>query len=160
MREVVRRIDIDQPVFDLMTLAAVRATGSESQELASLLLGGFAAVALLLAAIGIYGVVAYNVGRRTREFGIRMSLGAQQGDVLRLVIRRGVLLTGAGLALGLAGAFGLTRVMQDLLYGIGATDPATFAAVTAVLAAVTLLAGYLPARRATQVDPVLTLREE
>ncbi|MDR3700504.1 MAG: ADOP family duplicated permease [Candidatus Sulfopaludibacter sp.] len=160
MREVVRRIDIDQPVFDVMTLATVRAAGSESQELASLLLGGFAAVALLLAAIGIYGVMAYNVGRRTREFGIRMSLGAQPGDVLRLVIRRGIVLTAAGLALGLAGAFGLTRLMQDLLYGIGATDPATFAAVTAVLAAVTLLAGYLPARRATRVDPVLALREE
>ncbi len=160
MREVVRRIDIDQPVFDVMTLATVRAAGSQSQELASLLLGGFAAVALLLAAIGIYGVAAYNVGRRTREFGIRMSLGAQPGDVLRLVIRRGLLLTAAGIALGLAGAVGLTRVMQDLLYGIGATDPATFAAVTTVLAAVTLLAGYLPARRATRVDPVLALREE
>ncbi len=160
MREVVRRIDIDQPVFDVMTLATVRAAGSQSQELASLLLGGFAAVALLLAAIGIYGVAAYNVGRRTREFGIRMSLGARPRDVLRLVIRRGILLTAAGIALGLAGAVGLTRIMQDLLYGIGATDPATFAAVTAVLAAVTLLAGYLPARRATRVDPVLALREE
>jgi ABC-type antimicrobial peptide transport system permease subunit len=160
MRGVVRQVDLDQPVFDVMTLAAVRAAGSESQELASLLLGGFAVVALLLAAIGIYGVVAYQVVLRTREFGIRMSLGAQPGDVLRLVIRRGMALTAIGIALGLAGAFGLTRVMENLLYGIHATDPATFMGVTVILGAVTLLAGYLPARRATRVDPLVALREE
>ncbi|SPE39258.1 conserved membrane hypothetical protein [Candidatus Sulfopaludibacter sp. SbA3] len=160
MRGVVRHVDIDQPVFDVMTLGAVRAAGSTSQELASLLLGGFAVVALLLAAIGIYGVMAYNVGRRTREFGIRMSLGAKPGDVLRLVIRRSLVLTAIGIALGVAGALGLTRVMQNLLYGVGATDPTTFLAVTALLAAVTLFAGYLPARRATRVDPMLALREE
>jgi ABC-type antimicrobial peptide transport system permease subunit len=160
MRAIVRQVDLDQPVFDVMTLAAVRAAGSESQELASLLLGGFAMVALLLAAIGIYGVVAYQVGQRTREFGIRMSLGAQPGAVLRLVIRRGMAITAIGIVLGLAGAYGLTRVMENLLYGVRATDPATFIGVTIILGAVTLIAGYLPARRATRVDPVLALREE
>ena len=160
IREAVQRIDVDQPVFDVMTMSAARAAGSTSQELISLLLGGFAVLALVLAAIGIYGVVAYNVGRRTREFGIRMSLGAQRSDVLRLVAGRGLVLTATGIAIGLAGAYALTSVMKDLLYGVGATDPITFAAVTAILAAVTLLAGYLPARRATRIDPVLALRDE
>jgi putative ABC transport system permease protein len=160
IREVVQRIDVDQPVFDVMTMSAVRAAGSTSQELISLLLGGFAALALVLAAIGIYGVVAYNVGRRTREFGIRMSLGAQRSDVLRLVAGHGLVLAATGIAIGLAGAFALTSVMKDLLYGVAATDPITFAAVTVILAAVTLLAGYLPARRATRIDPVLALRQE
>jgi putative ABC transport system permease protein len=157
---VVQRIDVDQPVFDVMTMSAVRAAGSTSQELISLLLGGFAGLALVLAAIGIYGVVAYNVGRRTREFGIRMSLGAQRSDVLRLVAGRSLVLAATGIAIGLAGAYALTSVMKDLLYGVAATDPITFAAVTTILAAVTLLAGYLPARRATRIDPVLALREE
>jgi putative ABC transport system permease protein len=156
----VQRIDVDQPVFDVMTMSAVRAAGSTSQELISLLLGGFAGLALVLAAIGIYGVVAYNVGRRTREFGIRMSLGAQRSDVLRLVAGRSLVLAATGIAIGLAGAYALTSVMKDLLYGVAATDPITFAAVTTILAAVTLLAGYLPARRATRIDPVLALREE
>jgi putative ABC transport system permease protein len=156
----VQPIDVDQPVFDVMTMSAVRAAGSTSQELISLLLGGFAGLALVLAAIGIYGVVAYNVGRRTREFGIRMSLGAQRSDVLRLVAGRSLVLAATGIAIGLAGAYALTSVMKDLLYGVAATDPITFAAVTTILAAVTLLAGYLPARRATRIDPVLALREE
>ncbi len=160
VRGIVRGLDVDEPVFDVMSMASVRARSSQMHELISILLCGFAGVALLLAVIGIYGVMAYNVSRRTREFGIRISLGARPSDVLRLAVRRGMALAFAGIGLGLAGAWGLTRLLSDLLYGVSTVDPATFIVVTVLLAAVTLLAGYLPARRATRVDPVLALREE
>ena len=160
IRDVIRKLDVDQPVFDVMSMDAVRAAGSASQQLASLLLGGFAMVALLLAGIGIYGVMSYNVGRRTREFGIRMSLGAAPGDVLSMVARGGARMAAAGIAIGLAGSFALTRLLDGMLYGVKATDPATFAGVTVLLTAVALGAGFVPARRATRVDPVLAMREE
>jgi len=160
VREIVRRQDADQPVFQVRKLEEVLAEGRMPEKLAACLLGAFAAVALLLAAIGIYGVMAYSVSRRWREFGIRMSLGAQPGHVLRMVLRQGALLAAAGIAVGLAGAFALTRAMGSLLYRIGATDPRTFAGVTVLLAAVALAAAYLPARRATRVDPVAAVREE
>jgi predicted permease len=158
MRSLVRSVDIDQPVFQVATMDATRATGRASQQLATSLLGSFAAVALLLAAIGIYGVIAYSVGQRTREFGIRMSLGARRLDVLRLVVRQGLLLAAIGIAVGLAGAFALTRLLSSLLYGVNATDPVTFAGVTGLLAAVAIAASFLPAWRATRVDPVIALR--
>jgi len=158
MRSLVRSVDIDQPVFQVATMDATRATGRASQQLATSLLGSFAAVALLLAAIGIYGVIAYSVGQRTREFGIRMSLGARRLDVLRLVVRQGLLLAAIGIAVGLAGAFALTRLLSSLLYGVNATDPVTFAGVTGLLAAVAVAASFLPAWRATRVDPVIALR--
>jgi putative ABC transport system permease protein len=126
----------------------------------TVLLGGFAAAAVLLAVIGLYGVLAYLVAQRTREMGVRVALGAQPGDVLRLTLGRGIRLTLLGLGLGLLGALLLTRVMASLLYGVTATDPATFAAVAALLAVVALLASYLPARRAARVDPVVALRSE
>jgi putative ABC transport system permease protein len=160
MRNVVRGVDIDQPVFQVGTMEAARATSQGSLRLATSLLGCFAAVALLLAAIGIYGVIAYSVGQRTREFGIRLSLGARRFDVLRMVVRQGLVLAAAGIAVGLAGAFALTRLLSSLLYGVNATDPLTFAGVTGLLAVVAIAASFLPAYRATRVDPVIALRCE
>jgi ABC-type antimicrobial peptide transport system permease subunit len=120
----------------------------------------FAGLALTLAAIGIYGVISYAVSQRMQEFGLRMALGAQAGDVQRLVLRQGVKLALVGVALGLVGALGLRRVLRSLLYEVSAADPMTFAAVSAIAIAVAALACYLPARRATAADPANALRSE
>jgi ABC-type antimicrobial peptide transport system permease subunit len=125
-----------------------------------LLLGIFASVAMLLAIVGIYGVVAYTVARRTREMGIRVALGAQRWDIVKSVVAQGMVPTMIGVVLGLLGAFGLTRVLDSLLYGVSATDPATFVALAAGLGLVATVACYVPARRATRVDAVVALREE
>jgi putative ABC transport system permease protein len=124
------------------------------------MLAGFAAIAALLAAIGIYGVLAYAVLQRTREIGIRMALGARRDQVLGAVLARGVLLTVAGIAVGLAGAAGATRYLESMLYGVEPLDRATFIVVALAFAAVAALASYIPARRATQVDPMVALRTE
>jgi len=151
-------IDKDQPVHDIQAMDHVVDDSISQRRFNMLLLAIFAATALVMAAVGIYGVLAYAVSRRTQEIGIRMALGAQTRDVLRLVGREGLVLVLAGIAFGLVGALALTRLMSSLLFGVSPTDAATFAAVPALLAAVALAACYLPARRAARVDPTVALR--
>jgi len=153
-------VDQDLPVFEIRTMEQRVLESLTPRRFAMYLLGIFAAVALALSAVGIYGVMAQSVTQRTHEIGIRMALGAEPGDVLRLVVGQGMALAAIGLVTGVAAALGLTRWMSRLLFGVRPTDPLTFLAVAAVLAAVALAACYLPARRATQVNPVEALRHE
>ncbi len=155
-----QQLDREQPMASIATMEQLLADSLSRARFTMLLLGIFAAVALLLAAVGIYGLIAYSVTQRTQELGIRIALGAQRRDVLRLVLGQGTRLTLLGLALGIAAALGITRLLASLLFGISATDPLTFAGVAALLAFVALLACFIPARRATRVDPIVALRYE
>jgi ABC-type antimicrobial peptide transport system permease subunit len=148
------------PVAGARTLDGIVAASMAQTSFAMVMLAISAGVALLLGVVGIYGVIAYVAAQRTREIGIRVALGAQIGDVRRMFLRLGLSLTAAGIACGTAAALGLTRVMSALLFGVGPMDPITYAAVSALLAAVALLATYLPARRVAQVDPVVALRAD
>jgi predicted permease len=160
VRKTVWEIDRDQPVSNISTMEEVLAESVARQRFSMLLLGIFAGVALVLAAVGLYGVMSYSVAQRTREIGIRMALGAQRRDVLRLVVGHGLKLVLIGVSIGLVAAFILTRVMSSLLFGVSATDPTTFITISMVLMSVALLASYIPARRATKVDPMVALRYE
>jgi len=160
MREAVREADPTLPVFGVRTMDEYLARTLTSKRLMMVVLALFAAVALTLAAVGIYGVMSYAVAQRTSEIGIRMALGAHPRDVLRLVVGHGVVLTIVGVVLGLGAAYWLTRLMTALLFGVSATDPMTFAAVAALLAAVAFVATWVPARRAAKVDPLIALRYE
>jgi putative ABC transport system permease protein len=160
IRGVVVSIDKEQPIFGIATMQEVVNASVSTRRITLILLGLFSGLALVLASIGIYGVVSYSVAQRAREIGIRMALGAQRGDVLRLVLAQGGRISLAGIAIGSAASAGLTWLMAELLYSVSAVDPATFIAVAFVLAAIAMLASYIPARRALRVDPLVALRNE
>ncbi len=160
IRQAVLQIDKEQPIANIRALNEFLSASIAQQQFSMLLLGVFAAVALVLAAVGLYGVLSYAVTQRTHEIGIRMALGAGQRDVLKMIVGHGLRLTLLGLAAGLAAAFGLTRLMSTLLFGVSAADPGTYSLIALLLVTVALLACYIPARRATKVDPLVALRYE
>jgi putative ABC transport system permease protein len=160
VRKAVRALDADLPLFNVRTLEQLRNDTLAPQRFNLWLLGAFACIALALAALGIYGVLAYSVSQRTHEIGLRLALGAQPRDVLRLILRQALALTLIGLAIGGLGALALLRLMQKLLFEVNSTDPLTFIAITLLLLVVSLLACWIPARRAMRVDPLVALRVE
>ncbi|PYT73343.1 MAG: hypothetical protein DMG39_06965 [Acidobacteria bacterium] len=156
----IHRVDKNQPVADIATMEEIALEPIKQQRMVMALLTSFACLALVLSALGIYGVLSYSIAQRTREIGLRLALGADQGSVLRLVVGTGARLALLGIAAGTAVALALTRMMTDLLYGVRPADPVTFAVVTIVLVSTSILACYIPARRATRVDPIVALRYE
>lgn len=160
IREQLKAIDPDQPLFNVRTMNEIRAESVASERLNLTLLSLFAGIALVLAIVGIYGVMSYSVTQRTHEIGIRMAIGAQPRDVFKMIIGQGMTMALIGVGIGLIGAFGLTRLMATMLFGVEPTDPLTFAAIAILLTTVALIACYVPGRRATKVDPVVSLRYE
>jgi putative ABC transport system permease protein len=159
-RDVAHSLDKNAPVYGVRTLEEILGRSVATQRFNTLLLGLFAAVALILAAVGIYGAISCSVSQSTHEIGVRVALGAQASDVIKLIVGQGMLLTLVGVVIGLVAAYGLTRLMSKLLYAVTVTDPLTFTFAPLLLAAVAWLACYLPARRATKVDPMVALRNE
>lgn len=157
---VIHSIDDEQAVQDVATMEQVTASSLSQQRFNMILLGIFAGLALVLASVGIYGVISYSVSQRAREIGVRLALGASGGEIMKMVLGQGMAMAGAGIGVGLAAGFGLTRLISGLLYGVGATDVATFAGVSLTLAIIALLACYIPARRAVKVEPMIALRYE
>ena len=160
VKSALQSVDKDLPVYNIKTMDEYLSNSVAQKRFSMMLLGLFAVIALALAVIGLYGVMSYSVAQRTHEIGIRMALGAQKKDVLKLVVKQGMVLAGIGVAIGLGGAIALTRYMESLLFNVTATDPLTFAVIAIILAVVALLASYIPARRATKVDPMVALRYE
>jgi len=160
VRREVKAIDSDQPVAAVKTMDEWMSTSVAGPRYRTSVLGLFALVALILASTGIYGVMSYSVTQRTHEIGVRMALGARRLDVLKLVVRQGMSLVGVGVFIGLIAAFALTRVMSSLLFEVTPKDPLTFTGVAVFLALIALFACYIPARRATKVDPLVALRYE
>jgi putative ABC transport system permease protein len=160
VRGAIQRVDKNQPVYRIMTMEQLVADSISQRRLSMFLLGLFASLAMLLAAVGLYGTLAYSVAEWTHEIGIRMALGAQRQNIFKLVVGQAMILTATGVAIGLAAAFALSRLISGLLFGVAPTDPGTFAAVPLLLTAVALMACYIPARRATKVDPMVALRYE
>jgi ABC-type antimicrobial peptide transport system permease subunit len=160
IRNAVQGQNNQNVIANTQTMNEVIADSLAQRRFAMIVLGSFAAAALLLASLGIYGVISYLVGQRTHELGIRVALGASRRQILALVLGHGLKMALAGVALGLVAAFGLTRLMRTMLYGVGATDPATFAIIAGLLTIVAVVGCYLPARRATKVDPLTALRSE
>jgi putative ABC transport system permease protein len=160
VRKEVLAVDPDMPVYGVRTMDQVMGETLAQRRVTLILTGAFAGMALLLAAIGIYGVMSYGVTQRWHEIGVRVALGAQRGDIIRLIITEGMFLAVIGVLLGVVGALGVTRFLAGLLFGVEPADPLTFAAVMALLALVALAACYVPARRATRVDPMVALRYE
>jgi putative ABC transport system permease protein len=156
----VHEIDREQPLLDVITMDMVLADSLSHQRFNMLLLGAFAGLAVLLAAIGLYSVLAYSVRRRVREIGVRMALGAQRLDVIRMILGQGVRLALIGVAIGVVAAFVLTRLMASQLFEVSVTDPLTFGGVALMLIVVAIVACYIPARRAAKVDPMVALRYE
>jgi putative ABC transport system permease protein len=160
VRLAVKEMDPRDVIYGVQTMDEVIAGSLAARRLSMIFLGIFAALALVLSCVGIYGVISYVVGQRTHEIGVRMALGAQQSDVMRLVLGEGAKMALVGVAAGIAAALGLTHLMANELFGVTAQDPLTFAAVAIVLTLVALLACYFPARRAVRVDPMVALRYE
>ncbi|HSL72092.1 MAG TPA: FtsX-like permease family protein, partial [Longimicrobiales bacterium] len=160
VRQTVREIDGSLPAFSIMPLENIVSESVAQRRFSMLLLSLFAGVALFLAAVGLYGVVAYAVSQRTQEIGVRMAIGAQRGDVLRLVLGSGMKLATFGIALGIAAALALAGSVATMLFGVTPFDPASYAGTAAILLAVAALACYVPARRAMSVDPLVALRQE
>jgi putative ABC transport system permease protein len=160
IRAAVAEVDRTVPVYDMKRMEEMVAESGSLRRFDMWLIGAFAVLALMLATFGIYGVMAYSASQRTREIAIRIALGAEQPDVLRLIMGQGAKLAFAGVAFGLAGAFGLTRLMESLLFGVTSRDPLTFAAVAPIVLAAILAGCYIPARRATSLDPLEALRKD
>jgi putative ABC transport system permease protein len=160
IRKEVWAMDANQPISNINTMEEIVAESIAQPRLSMLLMGLFGALALILAAVGIYGLLSYAVTQRTQEMGIRMALGAKTSDVLKLILTQGMTLALIGIAIGLIGSFALTRLLAGLLFGVTPTDAVTFISVSVVLIGVALLACYFPARRATKVDPLMALRYE
>jgi ABC-type antimicrobial peptide transport system permease subunit len=160
IRREVAAVDATVPVAKLRTMEDIMSSADARMALATILLGGAAAVALLLGVLGVYGVLAFVVSRRVPEFGLRLAIGASPGEIVRMLLRQGGVMVGAGLAVGIPVAFALSGTMRALLFGVSPGDPLTFGAATLVLATAGLLAVYIPARRAARVDPTKMLRAD